>query len=301
MTGSSEDTEQYEQEIPQTEDKNLQLFANDSDNENQNLSTDVGHDSMNVADDMVESALKTKQFEQELLQSEDNETRGFCVDNIDSKLGSFRQIAEQNDTDVCMHELTCVHDLAKQLEHALSRFLGCLDELRKGEKVDGRSGKTQEMYEHAGFQRDVEECVATSQGKHESGTEGLLEKEAHCLVCLLKQRQAHPFLISPCCSTSFRNGCKCACHSNEHRNNTTVSSGYISEDMSSACTGSNPRWDKVCVDSNRRCNEVSVPECVLACRRLGDWGLTGNDYVQRHIVTSSPIIATFRDLKPDEI
>ena len=277
---NSVNIEQYEQK--------LQRFASDSDIESRKYTAEnVGHGSINVSKNVVESSLETGQ---ESLLEGNSGTQAFYSDNADSIHG--------------IQEL--VDDLVKQLEHAASTFLGRLDELYTGVSVDGEIGKSEQIHEHAAFQRDIKERVGTSQGKHECTTSGFLENKTHCMACFLKLELAHRILVTPCqCNTSFLNGCKCACHSNVHRNNSatnaTKSSGYITKNASSACMGTDPRWDKVCVDSNPQWNHESVPECVLECSRLRDWGLTGNDYVQRHIVTSSPIIATLRDLKPDEI
>ncbi|CAB4028009.1 Hypothetical predicted protein [Paramuricea clavata] len=274
MVRNSVNIEQYEQK--------LQRFASDSDIGSRKYSAEsVGHGSINVAKNMVESSLETGQ---------ENRTQAFYSDNADSIHG--------------IQEL--VHDLVKQLEHAASTFLSRLDELCTGVSVDGEIGKSERIHEHAAFQRDIKDRIGTSQGKHECTTSGLLESKTHCMACFLKLELAHRILVTPCqCNTSFLNGCKCARHSNVHRKNSatnaTKSSGYITKDASSVCMGTDPRCDKVCVDSNPQWNHESVPKCVLECSRLRDWGLTGNDYVQRHIVTSSPIIATLRDLKPDEI
>ena len=229
-----------------------------------------------------------------------------CEDNKDVKNCGTKQTNNQQQKQqqqqeeipahVCHNSTNLSKDTAKNSVQAKQWEL---DGLCSDEKVEDTSGKTEEIHEHAGFRGDVEECAGTPHEKHERREDGLLE--THSLTWFLRQLAAHEIIVKTCCDPTL-NGCKCACHSNVDRNNNaTASSGYISEDASSPSMGSNPRWEKVCAGSNMQSHDGSVPECVLTCRRLGDWGLVGNDYVQRHIVTSSPIIATLRDLKPDEV
>ena len=250
--------EQQQQQQQQQQDKILELCASDFDDESQEMPVDVCHNSdniVNIAEDITESTVQAKQWKR--IQVEDDETPEFCVDDIDSKLGTFQDVAGLRNTDVSTDE-------------------------------------------HSRFERDFEERGGASPGKNERETDEMLK--THCLTCILKQMATHGIVVKTCSNAAFLNGCKCSCHSNAHRNNnSTISSGYSSENASSPSIGSNLPWDKVCVDSNIQCHEVDAPESVLAGRRLGEWGLTGNDYVQRHIVTSSPIIASFRDLKPDEV
>ena len=75
----------------------------------------------------------------------------------------------------------------------------------------------------------------------------------------------------------------------------------MSDDVSSVYTGPNTRWDSDLSRSDSRWQKICVTDRTPTFRPYGDWGLTGNDFVLRHIVTSSPIIATLRDLKPQEI
>ena len=293
----SSQTEQIE-EKPQVENETFQPSGNEFNNEHQKKADNIGFG--NITKDIAKCSLGTEQCEK---RSRDNDSGTFYDDTIDGKL---------DNTDIAVYEL--VYDAATQLECTLSRFLSCLNELRASKTISAKNGRKSEQER---FQMGYKEEQYISQKKHAlCETNGLPEDKTDCLDGLFRQVPNHRIPLHPCYNASvveqnnntvrkigaFLNGCKCECHLQGHSdNNTSISSGYKSEDTSSGCMGSISRWDKEGVHSNSEQDKASVPQCVLLYRGLKDWGLNGNDYVQRHIVTSSPVIAAFRDLKPHEI
>ena len=287
------ETKQSEDKEPQVESKTFHPSGNEVNGENQKQRAD-NTTFGDVAENIAEYASETEPLKEKRLPDNDSGT-AFC-DNIGGKLPN---------TDIGVYEM--VYDAAKQLECTLSRFLDCFDGLRSSKTVGERTIDQEKLQ-----MGDHKEGRHISERKHElCGTNGWLE---NTMDCLFRQIPNHQIPSHSCRNGSFvdnhtlhrmgtfSNGCKCACHLQANQDNdTSVSSGYKSEDASSGCMGSISRWDKAGAQSNPQQDKASVTECVLVCRGLKDWGLNGKDYVQRHIVTSSPIIASLRDLKPHEI